>query len=671
MNTFCYTGKDLGLTYDLAASTFKVWAPTAVKVTLVLFETEGKYNEEGYVLDNSDGVEYEMKSTDGIWEATVDGDLDGKFYLYKVELENETNYKPDPYSIAVTANGQRSAIVDLKKTNPENWDKFKHHKSLEGTKNIIMELHVRDFSKDEKQNFKYPGKYLAFTEKGLKTKNGTPIGIDSLKELGITHVQLQPVYDYACLNELGEETPGFTGRRFNWGYDPANYNVPEGSYATNPHDPYGRIREFKQMIAALHEQNIGVIMDVVYNHTYSINKGPFQKIVPDYFYRKKEDGTFASGSGCGNEIATERPMVRKYILDSLKYWVNEYGIDGFRFDLMGLIDSDFMETAAKELRAECKEDIILYGEPWQAGGSVLPEEKQSLKGSQKNRGFGVFNDNIRTAIKGSTSDEEAAFMAGVEGFEEDIAEGVCGSINTFVGKPEESINYITVHDDLNLWDKVIYSYGLKKEMGFLDYENPFEPTEENWEKFVAASTPHKDVVEGKEFENDVVRSCLLGNGIVFTSQGVPLFHAGDEFLRSKFGDHNSYRSPDCVNKILWDQKDQYHNVFKYYQGLIQLRKAHPAFCMNDAKQIKKHLEVFTKEDLVVGFTISNHANEDEWKEILVIYNADKKAREVELPKDAEWNVVVDDTHAGCEVVKKVSGDTITVDRISMIVAYTK
>lgn len=669
MNTYCYKGNDLGLTYSSGASMFKVWAPTARKVTLVLYENEGQYDSNGYVLNHSDGTEFEMNVDEGIWYITIEGDFDGKFYLYKVELENETNYRPDPYSIAVSANGQRSAIVNMKCTNPEGWERLKYLTSKPVTESVIMELNVRDFSMDENQSFKYPGKFLAFTESGLKTKRGRSIGIDSLQELGITHVQLQPVYDYVTVNELCDEYLNYTGKRYNWGYDPGNYNVPEGYYSTNCHDPYSRIREFKQMVAALHEHKIGVIMDVVYNHTASVNDGPFEKIVPGYFYRHHEDGSFSDGAACNNEIASERPMVRKYIMDSLKYWVTEYGIDGFRFDLMGLLDTDLMADIAKELRSEIREDLILYGEPWQAGGSVLAEEKQTLKGSQRNLGFGVFNDNIRTAIKGSNREDDGAFVAGVEGFETEIVEGVCGSIHTITAQPSESLNYVTAHDDLNLWDKITYSYGMKEEEGFIDYSSMDDATDETYENVARNANLHHDVVEGKELDNERVRSCILANGIVLTSQGIPFFHAGDEFLRSKFGDHNSFISPDCINKIRWDEKDRFHKVFQYYQGLIQLRKEHPAFCMMYARDVEKHISIVEQKNKVVAFLISDYANHDLWKEILVIYNADRKERVIKLPKTAAWNVVVDEKTAGCKRIKTIHDDMITVAPISMLVAY--
>ena len=669
MNTYCYIGNDLGLTYNMSESMFKVWAPTARKVTLVLYDNEGQYDSNGYVLNHYDGTEFEMNVDEGIWSTTIEGNLDGKFYLYKVELENETNYRPDPYSIAVSANGQRSAIVNMKSTNPDDWERLKYLTSKPVTESVIMELNVRDFSMDENQSFKYPGKFLAFTETGLKTKRGTSVGIDSLQELGITHVQLQPVFDYGGLNELCDENPDYTGKRYNWGYGPANYNVLEGYYATNCHDPYSRIREFKQMVAALHEHKIGVIMDVVYNHTFSVNYGPFEKIVPGYFYRHHEDGSLANGSGCNNEIASERPMVHKYIMDSLKYWVTEYGIDGFRFDLMGLLDMDLMTDIAKVLRSEIREDLILYGEPWQAGGSVLAEEKQTLKGSQKNLGFGVFNDNIRTAIKGSNREEDGAFVAGVEGFETDIVEGVYGSIHTIAAQPSESLNYVTAHDDLNLWDKITYSYGMRKEDGLIDYSRIGGATDDVYETIVKNANLHHDVVEGEELENERVRSCILANGIVLTSQGIAFFHAGDEFLRSKFGDHNSYISPDCINKIRWDDKDRFHKVFQYYQGLIQLRKEHPAFCMMNASDIEQHITIMEQKNKVAAFVISEYANHDSWKEIIVIYNADKKERLVKLPKNALWNVVVDETTAGCKVIKTIHDGTITVAPISMLVAY--
>lgn len=667
---YCYDKDDLGLTYTKNESIFKVWAPTAVQVNTVIYNDAGEYDHNGYVTTHAGGKKYKMAEENGIWQVAIPGDLDGLFYMYEVTFpDNKSYYHVDPYAIGVSANGQRGAIIDLSKTNPKDWDIYKYHPNKKPTEAVIMELHVRDFSHNKAVKFQYPGKFKAFTELGLKTPQGNTAGIDSLTELGITHVQLQPIYDYALLNELRSDDDSYTGRRYNWGYDPANYNVPEGSYATDPANPYTRITELKEMVAALHKKNIGVIMDVVYNHTFSIHHGPFNRIVPDYFYRKNPDGSYASGSGCGNEIATERPMVRKFIFDSLKYWITEYGIDGFRFDLMGLIDVDTMEYISAKLRSEVRGDIILYGEPWQAGGSVLPEAYQTLKGAQKGLGFAVFNDNFRNAIKGDNTGDNGAFAVGKKGFEAEIVEGVCGSIHTFTANPTESINYVTAHDDLNLWDKIAMSYKIAHKEGFLQISNGILLENGNIQEAVDKANIHHDVIPGKELENNCVRSCLLANAIILTSQGIPFFHGGDEFLRSKFGDHNSYRSPDCINEIRWTEKDKYIQVYKYYQGMIELRKEHPAFCMSIASKVEKQLFVYQKSDGIVCFGLKEWANGDSWRHIVVIYNNNNEEKTVLLPEDTTWNIVMNGYKAGNKVLETFRGNVVRVDRISATVLY--
>ncbi len=667
---FCYDKDDLGLTYTKEESVFKVWAPTAVQVFTVIYQDAGEYDEYGYVKSHTGGKAYEMYKEDGIWQVRIPGNLDGLFYMYEVRFDdNKTYYKVDPYAVSVSANGQRGAIIDLNKTNPKDWDIYKYKQNKKPTDAVIMELHVRDFSHNKAVNFKYPGKFKAFTELGLKTPEGNLVGIDSLEELGITHVQLQPIFDYAFLNELKSDDDTYSGRKYNWGYDPANYNVPEGSYATNPSNPYVRVSEMKEMVAALHKKNIGVIMDVVYNHTFSIQNGPFQHIVPDYFYRKKSDGSFAEGSGCKNEIATQRPMVRKYILDSLKYWITEYGIDGFRFDLMGLIDVDTMEYISAKLRYEVRDDIIIYGEPWQAGGSVLPKAYQTLKGAQKGLAFAVFNDNFRNAIKGSNTGEVGAFAVGERDFEADIAEGVCGSIHTFTANPTETINYVTAHDDLNLWDKMVTSYKISDKEGFLHLDNGLLLNNGNIQEAVANATVHHDVIIGKVLKNDCVRSCLLANAVIMTSQGIPFFHAGDEFLRSKYGDFNSYRSPDCINEIRWQDKDKYMKVFRYYQGMIALRKAHPAFRMTISSKVEKQLFIYQKSDGVVCFGLKEWANGDPWRHIVVIYNNNKEEKIVKLPEDTKWNIVMNAEEAGCKVLESLNSNMVKIDKISAMVLF--
>ncbi|MDR2543601.1 MAG: type I pullulanase [Treponema sp.] len=634
LNDFYYYGNDLGLTFSVTQSSFKVWAPTAVSVYTALYDDAGTYNSAGLVTNHETGNLHLMlkDSATGVWSLVLQGNLEGKFYLYRVEFADGTaNWAADPYAKAVSANGQRMAVVDLAKTNPALWREKPKPAFNAGSWQdaVIYELHVRDFSINENSGMIHKGKYLAFTERGTTTRNGTPTGIDHLKLLGITHVHLLPVYDFASINELAAEP------LYNWGYDPIHYNVPEGSYSTDPLNPSTRIIEFKKMVQALHDAGIRVIMDVVYNHTFHTGGWPFDALVPKYYYRTTNTGVYANGSGCGNEVASERPMVRKFIIDSLKHWVNEYNIDGFRFDLMGLIDTPTMLEATKELR-RLDPSLIIYGEPWQAGGSILPENLQTLKGSQRRLDFAVFNDHFRTAIKGGSDCYSQGFVTGQPNMEEGIVLGIMGAIHDFTDQANESVNYVTAHDNLNLWDKMAFSHG-----------------EDN-----LALTPYR-FLEGKNdlFDSDVVRSTLLANGIVFTSQGIPFFQAGDEFLRTKFGDYNSYISPDNINMIRWENADRFGEIISYYAGLIRLRKAIPAFRQTLKEDIDKTMEILYAQDMGVSFILKDN--------VFVAYNGGSQPKTFTLPPGT-WHQVVNYRYAGTETLGEFSGQ-ITLPRISMTV----
>ncbi|ONI45630.1 type I pullulanase [Epulopiscium sp. SCG-B10WGA-EpuloA2] len=604
------------------------------------------------------------RDSTGVWYTTESGDLLGKYYMYKVTFaDGTTNYAVDPYARAVSANGQRTAIVDLAKTNTALFIDSKKPPIIDAADAIIYELHVRDFSIDSEAPFENKGEFSAFTETDLKTANGNSVGIDHLKELGVTHVHLLPSYDYASVNELSDQA------QFNWGYDPQNYNVPEGSYSSDATVPTARIEEFKNMVAAMHNAGIRVVMDVVYNHTYSIEDGPFNKVVPNYFYRTNDDGTYANGSGCGNEIASERPMVRKYITDSVKYWADEYDLDGFRFDLMGLIDTQTMRELTNELRTEFDPDMLIYGEPWQAGGSILPGAQQTIKGSQKGEDFKVFNDEIRGAIKGDSDSSGKGFATGAPNKEDDIIIGVKGAIDTIAQEPTEVISYVTAHDNLNLWDKVIATQELEEALGFKELKDGNLIEGGNVAEMVANAQPYK-FVGNNIFANETVRRSILANGIALTSQGIPFIHAGEEILRTKYGDHNSYKSPDEINMIRWETKDQFEPIFDYYAGLIELRKNHPAFTMDSAGEVNRHFKEFKSDDNIVGYTLSEYANGDNYKNIAVIYNANTIPKQVILPSVADWKVVVNDVRAGTEVLGVFNNtNVVTVAPLSMMVLY--
>ncbi|WP_434756456.1 type I pullulanase [Paenibacillus amylolyticus] len=666
--SFCYEGNDLGLTYTCAASTFKVWAPTAQLVNILIFENEGEYNALGNVTNHEDGQAYAMtRDTEGIWQLTLSGDWAGHFYMYHIVHEDQrVEVAGDPYAKAVTANGQRTAIIDLETTDPEGWDQDVKPSFVHPVDAIIYELHVRDFSSDPQAELPYKGKYLAFTATGLTDGAGNRIGIDHLAELGITHVHLLPVADFQTVNELTTSNADSTVKTpYNWGYDPQHYNVPEGSYATNPRDPAVRIREFKSMIQSLHRQGIRVVLDVVYNHTYSVEKGPFERIVPGYFYRYYEDGTLSNGSGVGNELATERPMVRKYILDSLRFWAEEYHIDGFRFDLMALIDQDTMSELTRELREQIDPAFLIYGEPWMGGNSPL--DRQTLKGTQRDKGFAVFNDHFRSAIKGDSDGSSRGFITGAEGQEYEIGKGVAGALDDFASSPAETVNYVTAHDNLNLWDKIATSLHLRHDLGFPVWKDGQPVEGGSAESAVKAANPYRYVDETHVMHNELVRRSLLSSGILLTSQGIPFLHAGDEMLRSKTGDHNSYRSGDAVNTITWANKARFRPVFDYYRGLIHLRRTHPAFRMTEAEQVRRHLRFIRMDGNVVAYMLEHGANGDSWNRIIVIYNGSDESRSIHLD-EGEWKVVVNHHSAGTDVVETVTGE-VQVERWSLMVLY--
>ncbi|MDQ0229451.1 type I pullulanase [Metabacillus malikii] len=655
---YYYEGNDLGYTYTKEKTTFKLWAPTASNVSLAIYDEAGKY-EGAFVKNHTDGQETKMTRADnGVWSIEINKNLSNKYYMYKVEFADGTmHYAVDPYARSTSANGQRSAIVDLASTDPEGFNPFDKPAAVSMNDAIIYELHVRDFSIDEQSGMKNKGKYLAFTETGTTGPNGVKTGVDSLKELGVNYVHLLPTYDFGSVNERTVDDPNSSEAKFNWGYDPVHFNVPEGSYSTNPQDPTARIKEYKKMVQSLHEQGIRVVMDVVYNHTYMNEStqlegsSPFDLIIPGYYYRTDDTGKITNGSGTGNEVASERPMVRKYIKDSVSYWANEYGIDGFRFDLMGLIDKQTMQEITTELKEKVDPTIIVYGEPWTGGSTSLPQALQNVKGSQKDQGYAVFNDNIRNAIKGDSDGAGTGFATGASGKEADIVKGVEGSIHDFTNRSSESINYVTAHDNLNLWDKMMKVAG--------EDSNHTDST----------YNPHAVITEENVLDNEWVKRSLLANGIVLTSQGVPFIHAGEEMLRSKYGDHNSYKSPDRINKIRWELKDEHDSVFQYYKGLIKLRKAHSAFKMDDKVKIEKHLQVFKQSDNLVAYQLKDNANQDTWKNIIVIYNANKEAKDVTLPKSGNWNVVVDHTKAGTDIIRSINGDEVKVEGLSMMVLY--
>jgi len=566
----------LGNSYSPESTRFKVWAPYRDKIELMLYQDPQGVFRRKYKMDKDDK---------GVHHVTISGDLKGMYYTYLIDQKYEIT---DPYAVASSLNSTRSAIIDLKDTNPEGWESHRIPQGEEDLcKGVIYELHIKDFTFDKSSGVKDRGKYLGMVEKGTNY-NGHSTGIDHLIELGVTHVQLMPVFDFLTVNE--EERAFHRNESYNWGYDPEHYNIPEGSYSTNPSSPTSRIKELKSLIMGLHQAGIKVIMDVVYNHTYRSVDSNFNILYPGYYYRMKEDGTFSDGSGCGNELATENPMVRKFIIDSLKFWVEEYKIDGFRFDLMALINVDTVKEIKDELNRNYG-DIILYGEPWTAGSTILPSDKTTTKGTQKGKGFALFNDDFRNAIKGDNNGYTKGFSQGDNQSMLAVETGLIGSINYdnehmgFTNQASETINYINSHDNLILYDK------MKK-------------------------------VFPSENEEELVRYNKFAMGILFTSQGIPLIHAGNEFLRSKQMQCNTYNLPLTVNAVDWRLKERNFRFFNYMKDLIFIKKKYEEFALKLPDEIKQRVKfLYMKEQgNLIAYTIKSKEN----KYLLIIHNGNPK-----------------------------------------------
>lgn len=582
-----YNG-ELGTFYSKNLTKFKVHAPEADKVVLNIYDD---YKEEEPTTTHLMQLEEQ-----GVYTIEVNGDLENKYYTYTIYRDNCGVETADIYSKAVSVNGEKTAIVDLKNSNPVGFEEDDYYTKRPDNQ-IIYELHIKDFSYDKNSGIKdeYRGKYLAFTQKGTKFE-GKNTGIEYLKELGITHVHLLPMFDFASIDETGADT------QFNWGYDPQNYMVPEGSYSTNPTCPLTRIIEMKEMILALHNAGIGVIMDVVYNHTYSLDS-VFEKTTPGYYYRQFEDDTYSDGSACGNETASERSMFRKYIIDSVLYWAEEYHIDGFRFDLMGLCDVDTLNILRKKLNELPNgEKILMYGEPWKASTSPLKEDLAATKANidKLDKGIAIFCDNTRDAIKGSVfKAKETGFVTGAP-FEKEVADSVLawykGDEEFPPHTPKQIITYVSAHDNYTLYDKLVLSATDKEE-----YEE-YNPYLISINKLVAT--------------------------IVFTSLGTPFFQAGEEFARTKLGDENSYQSSPEVNMLSWKRKNEYVTLTEYYKGLIKLRKEFSGFALNDVKEIEKNITILEHSENVVSFKIKAITDTDKYSELYVIYNAKDKSNKV-------------------------------------------
>lgn len=640
--------------YSKVKTLFKLNAPTTVNLdgmTGATTQIDKKKQVEIHIYEDGQGGKaiktIKMKASgENRWEATVKGDLKGKFYTFDIG-KGET---PGVFAKAVGVNGMRGAIVDMAETNPQGWENDQRPVIQSPADLVIYEMHWRDFSINVSSGLKNKGKFLALTE---------PKAIEHLKNLGVNAVHILPSFDYASVDETKLDTP-----QYNWGYDPKNYNVPEGSYSTDPYNPVTRIKEFKQMVQALHKAGIRVILDVVYNHTFNIDHSNFQLTYPDMYYRKTADGKYSDGSGCGNETASEKPLMREFMLESVKYWIDEYHIDGFRFDLMGVHDIETMQ----QIRAEVNKidpSIYIYGEGWSAGSCAYPVDKLAMKANtQQLNGIAAFSDDMRDALRGPFSDDhKGALLAGIPGEEESLKFGIVGGIahpqvdmtkvnydkKPWTNNPTEQISYVSCHDDMCLVDRL---------------------------KASIPSLTDKNIPE-KERTAELIRIDQLAQTAVFTSQGVPFILSGEEMLRDKKGVHNSYNSPDSINHLDWNNLQRYPQLFTYYKNLIQLRKNHPAFRLATGDKVRQHLEFLpavnskdVKQDCLVGFLLKDLQEIDAWKTIVVIYNFNKEAKEMAIPEGAYiiacCNGAIDEAGLG-----EVSGKEVLVDGQSALILFQK
>lgn len=615
-----------GVEYSPKATTFHITtSPDVKKVDVLLSDTDS---------DNpTEQLTKQMKRVGaGKWELTVKSDLKGKYYLFSVYNSAQPDNTPGIFAKAVGVNGKRGAIVDLRDTDPEGWADDVRPALNNPCDLVIYEMHHRDFSVDISSGLKHKGKYLALTE---------PKAIEHLQRLGVNAVHILPSFDYASVDESKPDVP-----QYNWGYDPLNYNVPEGSYSTDAATPTTRIREFKQMVQALHRAGIRVILDVVYNHTFDINGSNFQKTYPDYFYRKTAEGKYSDGSGCGNETASEKPLMREFMKESVEYWIKEYHIDGFRFDLMGVHDIETMN----EIRAmvdQIDPSIYIYGEGWSAGSCAYPQEKLAMKANTKQlNGIGAFCDDMRDALRGPFSDDhKGGFLIGEPDQEESIKFGIVGAIahpqidmtkvnysrEAWTNEPSQMVAYVSCHDDMCLTDRL------------------------------RATVPYIT-------DDELIRLDLLAQTAVLTSQGVPFILSGEEMLRDKKSVHNSFRSPDSINRLDWNNLKRYPQVFDYYAGLIALRKAHPAFRMGKAEEVRKHLEFVDAPKGVVAFRLKDNAGGDAWRNIYVVLNSQKTPQNVKVA-EGSYTTVVANGKVNADGLGLISGSTLTVAPQSALIVH--
>lgn len=626
-----YKGSDLGLTYSQKASTFKIWAPTATAAKLNLYKSD---------MGGTASRSIQMSSGEnGIWLITIPENLKNNYYTFQVFIDNVWSEEVvDPYAKACGTNGLRAQVVDLNETNPIGWAKDRSPNfstSNKQTDAIIYELHVRDASIHESSGIKNKGKFLGLAELGTKNSAGQFTGLSHIKELGVTHIHLLPFYDYNSVDETKAAT------QYNWGYDPVHYNIPEGSYSTNPSDGKVRIKELKELIKTMHSNGLRIIMDVVYNHTALTKNSNFNILVPNYYYRKRADGSFSDASGCGNETASDQAMFRKFMIESVVYWVKEYHIDGFRFDLMGVHDIETMNLISDTLH-KLKPSIVLYGEGWTSGGSTLPEEKRAIKkNAAQLNGIAVFSDDMRDGIKGSVFNiNDRGFATGNIGNSESVKFGIVAAGNhpqinynqvnyskaPYTTGPAGLINYADCHDNNILWDKI--------ELSFKD----------------------ASIIERTKMHE-------LAYAIVLTAQGASFLHAGTEFLRTKNGVENSFDKGDIVNGINWDLKTKNIGTYQFIKNVIKIRRTHPAFRMQSAQQIANHLRFENNQPAgIIAYTINGAAVGDTWKKIWVAYNGSQTSQTLTLPKGS-WKIGLSGKGSS------IMGNNFTLSGSSAVILY--
>lgn len=632
-----YTKDDLGLRYQSGQSSFKVWAPSASELKIKLYDQ----GEGGQLL-----TEKKMQpAADGIWSISFQEDILGQYYAFQAKVNGQwMNEVVDPYARAVGINGDRGQVIDLTRTNPGGWDLDKGPRLPSATDAIIYELQVRDISMHESSGIQQKGKFLGLVEPGTNSPQDLPTGLEHMKELGVTHVHLLPSFDFRSLDERYPEA-----NKYNWGYDPENYNVPEGSFSSDPYDGAVRIREFKEMVQAFHDYGIGVILDVVYNHTGETETSNFNQLVPGYYYRQNAGGGFSDASACGNETASDRPMMRKFMVESIEYWLEEYHLDGFRFDLMGIHDMETMNTINKAARA-IKPDVLLYGEGWTAGDSPLPYADRALKAhTHQMEGIAAFSDDMRDGLKGHVFTHDApGFVSGKTGLKESVKFGIVAScwhpqINyeavnysdtAWAKSPAQTVTYVSCHDNHTLWDRI------------------------------QISRPDASLEEQISMHRLALTSVL-------SSQGISFLHAGTELLRSKNGVENSYESPDTINSIDWTRKSLHYDVFEYVQGLIRLRKNHPAFRMTDAAMIRENLTFLpTENEQVIAYQLGPHANGDPWTNIIVVLNGSNQSMTVEVPA-AKYTLVADGKRVNLRGLQEFSTGRVFLAPYSASISYTE